>query len=215
MKKIILVFVFWAICHATQAQEKAPQKARGYLEFYGTYNQFNSLNKDFATLTEANLLQRGTGLGTGLRAIYGVFMLDGFWTNEVFNIKDNSQPPESRLRNNVYGGTLNVFLLPQLKDYITPYAGIGYAQTDWTLQHAVTNSRGIIQKKDGNIEYKDISKNSLQHIIWNVGIRAKIRRVSFSAAYRQSFDGEIQAQSFSQLSFSVGYNLLFFGNKKD
>jgi Outer membrane protein beta-barrel domain len=208
MKKItFLFFVLLVVCQYAQGQNA--QKARGYAEVYGSYNQFSTLNQAFATTIEDKLIERGTGLGAGLRVIYGVFMFDGFWTNETFAIKDTSQPSEARLRNNVYGGTINLFLLPQLKNYITPYAGVGMTQTDWTLQHPITNAQGVIQKKDGSIQYKDIEKSSYQHIIWNVGLRAKISRVSLSAVYRQSLDNR-KNPDFSQIAFSIGYNFWVF-----
>ncbi len=203
MKKITLFFfVFLALCHQTQAQDGTPQKARGYAEIYGAYSILNGLNTNFATKIEEKTWERGNGIGGGLRVIYGVLMLEGFWLSETFKVKNVvlPQPLDSRYRSEIIGGSLNVLLIPQLKNYLTPYAGAGFASSSWIFETA----------KSGSKDYTEVSRTAMQAPFWNVGIRAKISRVSLTAAYRQSFNAETASENFSQLNFSFGYNFWVF-----
>lgn len=205
---LITILILLIYQQVTKAQGDV-QKVIGYAEVYGSYNELNKLNQEFFASLKNKEIVRNVGIGIGTRVIYKLFFLDAFMTEEDFLIKSTFHPSESKFKSNTYSCSGNIFLLPQIKDYFTTYVGIGYTKTYWTLQYPVTNSQGVIQKKDGKVEYEDIDKIRYSHVFWNVGIRGKINRVSLTAVYMQSFNTN-QDHGFSQFSISLGYNFWVF-----
>jgi opacity protein-like surface antigen len=189
------------------------QKSRGFAEIYGGANSSRFLNTDFAEKIESKYFEPNIGYIAGLRAVYGVFMLDVFTNSTTLKIQNTAHPENARNRISLTGGSLNLFLFPTIKDYFTAFAGAGYANSSWILEYPdgkTSNNSGSSSGSKSTTKYTKISEESSSALFWNVGLRGKINRVSISATYRQSLEPTLPGQKFSSFDLSIAYIFYFF-----
>lgn len=174
-------------------------------ELFAGHHQSAFLNPTFSQNYGSGSISKDHEISyeVGLRLTYPYILAEASYFRSHYKTSNLGVPFENnKLLFDGLQGSLSVFLLPQISEYFSPYAGLGYASGSIRLETPEIKGTATVKTQSATT----ISSTPISSALWKFGFRASYKRFTLNAEYRQSLGK--QDQAFQQFNFTLGFKMM-------